>query len=185
MRFFREALVAAMLLGCGDESSGPAVPQVEGSESGALQSSSGGIGEAKAKDDDDKGHKGQTRGFFTPGPGGGTFVGTAFTEISKLSLPPGEYIANASAVLSFSGSQELHLVDCVFTIGERIKGEQARGAFAASVSGGFVTLPLTLGVTISTTSDLVVACRSDVGDVVFSQSSPITAIRVNRLTVQP
>jgi hypothetical protein len=181
MRFLREALVAAMLLGCGDDSSGPVQPQVEGTESGPLQSSSGGSGDVKAKDDDDKGHKGQTRGFFTPGPGGGTFVGTAFTEISKLSLPAGEYIANASAVLG--SGDPAHFVDCTFTTGGTNKGELTRGM--AGGTNTFVTLPLTVGFTISTTTDLGVACRSDVAGVVFSQSSPITAIRVDRLTVLP
>jgi hypothetical protein len=188
MRFLREASIAAMLLGCGDDSSGPAQPQVEGMSSGSVQNSSRGSGDAKAKDDD-KGHKGQTRGFYVEGflNGASVNIGTDFTEIQKFSsLPPGSYIANASAVLASSGSPEFHFVDCIFTIGGTIKGELARGVVGGTGSGGFVSLPLTIGFTISTTTDLGVACRTtaELG-VVGSQGSPITAIRVDRLAIQP
>jgi hypothetical protein len=188
MRFLREALIAAMLLGCGEDNSDPAQPQVEGMGSSPLQSSSGVSGAARAADDDKghKGPKGQTRGFFVSGiPGGGAInIGTDFTEIQKFSsLPPGSYIANASAVLASNGP-DLRLVDCGFTVGGTLQGELARG-MVGGAPNNFVSLPLTVGFTIETTTDLGVACRSDVSPAVVSQPSPITAIRVDRLTIQP
>ena len=131
--------------------------------------------------------RGLTRGFFVSGfPNGHTeALGTDFTEIQRLSsLPAGNYIANASAVLSSSNDPQLHLVDCIFMIGGFNQGELARGLLGGTVNN-FASLPLTLGFSITTTSDLVLACRADVSAVVFSQSSPITAIRVDSLTAQP
>jgi hypothetical protein len=185
MRFLRELSIAAMLLGCGDDSSGPAQPEVEGTTSSSLQNSSGGSIAAKVKDDN-KGHKDQTRGFFVTGiPGGGAInIGTDFTEIQRLSsLPPGSYIANASAVLASSGP-DLRLVDCIFTAGGTFQGELARG-MVGGAANNFVSLPLTVGFTIETTTDVAVACRSDVAPAVVSQQSPMTAISVTHLTVQP
>jgi hypothetical protein len=131
--------------------------------------------------------KGQTRGFFASGfPNGATVaLGTDFTEIQRLqSLPRGNYVANASAGLT-SNYPDLLFVDCVFTIGGFIQGDVARGMVGGTGISNFVSLPLTVGFRIKKTQDLVLACRSDVADVVFSQNSPVTAIRVDRLKIQP
>ena len=136
---------------------------------------------------DAHGGNGRTRGFFVSVfPSGATVaLGTDFTEIQRLqSLRRGNYVANASAVLG-SNYPDLRFVDCVFTIDGLIQGDLARGMVGGTGIDNFVSLPLTVGFTIKKTQDLVLACRSDVVDVVFSQSSPVTAIRVDRLTVQP
>jgi hypothetical protein len=129
--------------------------------------------------------RGPARGFFVSGPptGAAEPIGDDFTEIQVFeSLPRGSYIANAGAVL-VSSSPEPRLVDCVFTLDGVIQGElPARGVVGAIV--GFLTLPLTIGFTIETVQDLGVACRADVPDLVQSQPSTMTAIRVNRLIVQ-
>jgi hypothetical protein len=173
-----------MLLGCGDDSSGPAQPQVEGTLD-PVQSGSGENGAARAADD--ARGRGPARGFFVSGiPGGGAVnIGTVFTEIQKLSsLPPGSYIANASAVLASSGP-DLRFVDCSFQTGGFNRGELARGMVGGGGGNNFVSLPLTIGITITTTTDLVLACRADVSPAVRSQPSPLTAISVSRLTIQP
>jgi hypothetical protein len=184
MRFLREALIAAMLLGCDDDSSAPTQPTFAGASSNPVQSTSGESGAALAANND--GGRGPARGFFASGIPGGAAVnmGTDFTEIQKLtSLLPGSYIANASAVLASNGP-DLRLVDCSFTTGGTLRGELARG-MVGGTANNFVSLPLTIGFTIGTTTDLAVACRSDVSPAVVSQPSPITAISVNHLTIQP
>jgi hypothetical protein len=174
MRYVYGALIAAaVLLGCDNDSSGPAQPQVEAAKTGPELSSGGVSG-------------GGTRGFFVSFiPGGAAVnIGEDFTEIQKFSaLPPGSYIANASAVLASNGP-DLRLVDCVFTTGGTFQGELARGVVGGGANN-FVSLPLTVGFTIETTTDVGVACRADVSPAVVSQPSPMTAIRVDRLTVQP
>ncbi|HKF95971.1 MAG TPA: hypothetical protein VKB96_15540 [Gammaproteobacteria bacterium] len=128
---------------------------------------------------------GATRGFYVQ-PGGNfnsIFIGTDFTKFQRLSLPPGNYIANASAVLA-SQDTNFHQVDCVFMIGGNIASEVASGTIGGNF-GNFISLPLTLGFKLSNPEDLVLACRADALDVVSTQGSPITAIRVNRLTIQP
>jgi len=125
-------------------------------------------------------------GFFAF-PGGGNWVsiriGTDFTDIQRFpSLPKGMYVANASAVLA-SDSPAFNYVDCIFKIGGNIQGDLARGIIGGTISS-FITLPLTTGFRIDEDQDLAVACRSEGSGVVWSQPSPITAIRVNKLAVK-
>jgi hypothetical protein len=49
MRFLHEALIAAMLLGCDDDSSAPTQPAFAGASTNPIQSTIGEIGGAKAK----------------------------------------------------------------------------------------------------------------------------------------
>jgi hypothetical protein len=178
MRVIRGALIAAMLLGCDEASSGPMQPETEVTSSEPVES---GTSAAAATTDPIE----PTRGFFFPGPPGGTFVGTGFTVISKLSLPAGKYIANASAVLN-SNDPEHRFVDCTFRLSGSNKGELSRGMLGGTGFDTFVSLPLTIGFAVRAPTALEVACVAEVAGVVFSQSSPITAIRVDRLTiVQP
>jgi hypothetical protein len=181
MKFLRGALMTVMLLGCDDDNGGPVQPEVQ-DPGGPVQSRSEESGGPLAAIDDIR----PTRGFFVSGfPSGATVaIRRTFTEIQKFSsLPPGKYIANASAVLA-SNDAELRFVDCIFTINRAIRGELARGMVGGTGRDNFVSLPLTIGFEINMTSNLGVACRSDVSGVVFSQGSPITAIRLDRLTVQ-
>jgi hypothetical protein len=106
-----------------------------------------------------------------------------FTTVQNLSLPPGSYLANASAVVS---SEELSSgyvnVDCIFMLNGLIQGELSRATVGGTVTT-MATLPLTIGFTIKKPTDLVVACRSS-GTQVWSQPTSITAIRVENLVIQ-
>jgi hypothetical protein len=129
----------------------------------------------------------ETRGFFAD-PGHGSWqsvnIGTNFTVIQRFSaLPPGKYLAHASAVLA-SSDPLFRYVDCGFTIGRNLQSDLARGVVGGTGVDNFVSLPLTLGFTLTTAQTLAVACRADVADAVVSQPSPITIIKVDRLTVQ-
>jgi hypothetical protein len=106
-----------------------------------------------------------------------------FTPVQNLSLPPGSYIANASAVVSSEdlSSGYVH-VDCIFMLHGFIRGEASRATVGGTVTT-FITLPLTIGFTIEEPTDLVVACRST-GTQVWSQPTSITAIRVENLVIQ-
>jgi hypothetical protein len=153
---------------------------------GALLASAGTGVAASAADSG----RGPMQGFFVSDfpDGGFEFLdgdlarAAEFTEIQVLSLPPGKYIANASAVLA-SNDVQLHLVDCTFTIGGVNQGALIRGMIGGDINN-FATLPLTIGFTLQGAQDLGVACRSDAPRIVVSQPSPLTAIRIGRLTVQ-
>jgi hypothetical protein len=103
-----------------------------------------------------------------------------YKVIQDLALPPGRYIANASAALESGGGTFL-LAECVLMLNGAVLGDISRGLIGGSVQN-FLTLPLTVGFTTGTAQDLQLACRGDVG--VRSQPSPMTAVRVNQLTVQ-
>lgn len=137
---------------------------------------------ARADDDD----QGGTRGFFASPQGGGGWASVVldqqFRDIQRLSLPPGRYVANATAALA-SGSPDFQAVGCFFRVGEVFQGDTVQGLIGGGVNN-FVTLPITAGFTLRTTQDLAVACAAERPDLVVSQPSPITAIRVDRLTVQ-
>jgi hypothetical protein len=75
-------------------------------------------------------------------------------------------------------------VDCIFLTNGRIHGDLARGMIGGTGRDDFTSLPLTIGFSITAPTDLVLACSSDVPGVVFSQTSHITAVRVDRLTIQ-
>jgi hypothetical protein len=123
-----------------------------------------------------------TRGFFAfPGGDGWVTVnlGTEFTDLQRLTLPPGKYIATATAALA---SNILTSVGCRLTIGT-LEGDFVQGVLGRD-SNDFLALPLTFGFTIQTPQDLAVACVAGSAGAVVSQPSPITAIPVDRLTIQ-
>jgi hypothetical protein len=136
---------------------------------------------------DDDIHPSPTQGFyaFPNGPTGGwetVFLETEFAPIQRLSLPAGSCIANGMASLASFGPS-VNLVDCIFFVGGGFQGEMSRG----SVGGGpsnFTTLPLTIGFRINGNRQIAIACRADTPGVVLSQPSPITAIRVDRLSIR-
>ena len=178
MRFLREAAVAAMLLACNDDTSAPTQPTIAGASSDPELSSSAVDGNAAAASS-------TTRGFFVGnGPTGAAIsIGTGFSVIQKMSLPAGSYVATVSAVVS-SNDPEARLVDCVFAVGGITTGQLARGMVGGLGPNNFATIPNTVVFAITTRTNLAVACRSDVGDRVVSQPSPLTAIRVGSVTVQ-
>lgn len=173
MRVLGGVLIATLLAGCDDGGSGPVQPDAEVAVAEQVQANTSTAAATMEP----------VRGFFFPGPSGGTFVGPGFTEITTLSLPAGKYIANASAVLNSNNAEHL-FVDCTFTLNGSNKGELSRGMIGGTGFDTFVSLPLTIGFAVSVTTELGVACRSEVANAVFSQSSPLTAIRVDRLTVR-
>lgn len=142
----------------------------------------GGGKTAWAQDDD----QGATRGFFaSPQIGGWASVALdqQFRDIQRLSLPPGRYVANATAQLA-SGDPNFHGVSCLLRVGDLIVSDAMQGLIGGGVNN-FVTLPLTFAFTIRTTQNLAVACATENSGLgIVSQPSPITAIRVDRLTIQ-
>lgn len=184
MRMLRGVALAAILVACGDNVDQPTAPA-----QGAGDAATGDAvtGAEPAADVAATTTPGVTRGFYVDGfPNGGSTisVGTNFTEIQVYrGLPAGKYIATASAVLTANGS-DVHFVDCIFTVGGTIRGELSRGMVGGRIGDNFLSVPLTFGFTTSQRTDLGVSCVTDVDGVVFTQGSPITAIRVDQLTTQ-
>lgn len=105
-----------------------------------------------------------------------------FTVIQTLSLPAGDYIANATPVVSVGGPSDPFLVDCMFTLNGTRVGELSHGMVGGSFNN-FLTLPLTAGFSIRRPQTLAVACRADPPGV-YSQPTSITAIRVDNVVIQ-
>jgi hypothetical protein len=126
--------------------------------------------------------QGPTRGFFAFPSGDGwvtvNLVAAESTVIQRLTLPPGKYIANAIASLA---SNNLTSVRCRLTIGT-LDSDYVTGVVGGELND-FLTLALTFGFTVQAPQDLVLSCTAASAGVV-SQPSPITAIRVDRLTIQ-
>ena len=111
-------------------------------------------------------------------------LGTEFTEIQRLRLPAGRYIVNAAAQFA-AGTIGSVLVDCRFTLNGVQKGYMSRGAIGGTGSNNnLVTIPLTVGFSISSNRNLGLECRAEFPLMVVSQPSPITAIRVNELVIK-
>jgi hypothetical protein len=181
MRALKAALLATLLLACENGAGEPAQP-TEGSTPAAI------LGNTEAADAQLATTEGTAlvRGYFATGfPNGGSSepLGTSFTRTQKLALPAGKYIANGSAVLA-TNEARLRYVDCIFLVNGRIVGDAARGMIGGTGRDNFMSLPLTAGINITAPTNLVLGCRSDVAGVVFTQTSHITAIRVDRLTIQ-
>jgi hypothetical protein len=180
MRALYGGLMAVVLLGCDADSSDPVQPQLERSEPAGLVSS-----EVTASAEATTATIGETRGFFTAGAARVVTLGTDLRQITKLTLPPGSYVANVSAVFAASGSL-VRLIDCFFTVGGVPRGALTRGMVGGLGPNNFTTLPHTIGVTLAARTDLGVACRTEAeGTGVVSQPSHLTAIRVDRLTARP
>lgn len=128
--------------------------------------------------------QGSTRGFFAFPSGDGwvtVIIGTdptVPTVLQRLTLPPGKYIANAIASLA---SSNLTSVRCRLTVGT-LDSDYVTGVVGRELND-FLTLALTFGFTIQAPQELAIACTA-ASDGVVSQPSPITAIRVDRLTIQ-
>ncbi len=181
MRALEAALLATFLFACDNAAGEPAQPGEEGAPSATPQ-------EIEAADVQLATTDGTAlvRGWFATGfPNGGSSepLGTSFTRTQKLALPAGKYIANGSAVLATNEAQ-LRYVDCIFLVNGLIIGDVARGMIGGTGADNFVSLPLTVGFSINAPTNLVLGCRSDIAGVVFTQTSHITAIRVDRLTIQ-
>ena len=172
MRFLGHATAVALLLACSDQSGTPTQPTA----------ASGAAPAAAAVVETD--HVATaTRGFYVGrGPTGAAIsLGTGFSVIQKVSLPAGSYVVTASAVLA-SSDPEPRLVDCIFSVGGLTTGQLSRGV-VGGLPNAFLTLPNTIVFSISVRTNLSMACRADVGNRVFSQPSPLTAIQVGSVTV--
>ena len=181
MRALKAALLATLLLACENGAGEPAQPREESAPAATPQNTEAADVQLATIDG-----TGLVRGYFATGfPNGGTTepLGTSFTRAQKLALPAGKYIANGSAVLATNEAQ-FRYVDCIFLVNGRIIGDVARGMIGGTGVDNFMSLPLTVGFSINAPTNLVLGCRSDVAGVVFTQTSHITAIRVDRLTIQ-
>jgi hypothetical protein len=177
MRYLHTVVIAGLVAGCGEDSA----PTQPGSGRGAGEAvvSKGVEAEGAIAATGD----GLIRGFAIMEGGVSIPIGTSFTPIQKLSLPAGKYIANASAVLAID-VDERHFIDCIFLINGGIQGDAAKGTIGGNGFGDHTSLPLTIGFSLSAPADLVLGCQSEVSGLIFSQTSHITAIRVDRLTIQ-
>jgi hypothetical protein len=176
MRYLHPVVLAALVAGCGEESA-PTQP-ASGPGAGEAVVSKGVEADGAIAAGDDL-----IRGFAIMEGGVSIPIGTRFTRIQKLSLPAGKYIANASAVLAID-VDERHFIDCIFLINGRIQGDAAKGTIGGNGFGDHTSLPLTVGFSLSAPANLVLGCQSEVSGLIFSQTSHITAIRVDRLTIQ-
>jgi hypothetical protein len=103
-----------------------------------------------------------------------------FAEVQVIrDLPPGNYIANAVAVVASSDPQ-FHNVQCIFTIGGSIQGIAVQSNLGGGINN-FVSIPLTIGFTLNSHKRFAVACRTDVANIVVSQPSLISVVNVDRI----
>ena len=176
MRFLREAALAVLLLACNDDASTPTQPAAGDSPADPELLTA-------AVDGSTTTTISPTRGFFVGnGPTGAAIsLGTGFSVIQKISLPPGSYVATGMAVVAAT-DPKLRSVDCSFAVGGLTRGQLARGMVGGGINT-FATIPNTIVFTIAETKNLSLACRADVADHVVSQPSPLTAIKVNSVTV--
>lgn len=177
MRYLHTVVIAALVAGCGEESAPTQPASGPGSGEAVVSKGVQADGAIAATAD------GLIRGFVIKDGGVSIPIGTSFTPIQKLSLPAGKYIANASAVLAID-VDERHYIDCIFLINGGIQGDAAKGTIGGNGFGDHTSLPLTVGFSLSAPADLVLGCQSEVSGLIFSQTSHITAIRVDRLTIQ-
>jgi hypothetical protein len=180
MRILRGAALAAFLAACGENAREPTAPT---RSPVAAESAADEVADIAASTVS----PGVTRGFYVegfPNGGHGISLGTNWTEIQVYrGLPAGKYITTASAVLVANGT-DVHFVDCIFTVAGGLRGEVSRGMVGGIIGDNSVSLPLTMGFTTSKPVNLGVSCATDVEGIVFTQGSPITAIRVDQLTSQ-
>lgn len=178
MRFLRGTLAAALLLGCNDESSSPTQPA--SADRPADAEISAGVAEATTTS-----ASAAIRGFFVGNnpTASAINIGTGFTVIQKISLPAGSYVATAMAVLA-SNDPEARLVDCMLAVGGVRRGQLARGMVGGLGANNFTTIPNTIVFAIKVRTNLTVVCQADLANRVVSQPSPLTAIRVDSVTVQ-
>ncbi len=178
MRYIHAIALVALMAACSEENA-PTQP-TSGLESGEAMLSKGGDAEASLASTAD----GPIRGFAIQAGGVSIPVGTAFTPVQSLSLPAGRYIATASAVLAID-VDERHYISCIFLINGLTQGDASKGTIGGNGFQDFTSLPLTVGFALTAPTDLVLACQSEVDGLIWSQTSHITAIRVDRLTIQP
>ncbi len=177
MRYVHAVVIATLMAGCGEESGPTQPPSGPGLGKAVVSNGVEADGAVAATGD------GLIRGFAIMEGGVSIPIGTSFTPIQKLSLPAGKYIANASAVLAID-VDERHYIDCIFLIKGLIQGDAAKGTLGGNGFGDHTSLPLTVGFSLSGPADLVLGCQSEVSGLIVSQTSHITAIRVDRLTIQ-
>jgi hypothetical protein len=107
-------------------------------------------------------------------------LGSDFVNVVTLSLPAGNYVANATAALT--GSVAFNTAQC------RIQGSSSTLSDNVQMTIGgaaisFGAVPLVAAFTLSSSDAVSLACRAT-GDTIQTQPSTITAIQVGELTIQ-
>jgi len=125
-----------------------------------------------------------TRGFFAMPTGNfiSVVLGSDLTDIQRLNLPAGNFIVNASAVLATFGDVPRH-VTCSLVVDNLARGEAATGVVGGAGVDVTTSLPITAGIRLVSRADVAVACAADEPGLVWSQPSPITAIKVDALSI--
>jgi hypothetical protein len=125
-----------------------------------------------------------TRGFFAMPTGSfiSVVLGSDLTDIQRLNLPAGNFIVNASAVLATFGDVPRR-VTCSLVVDNLARGEAATGVVGGAGVDVTTSLPITAGIRLVSRADLAVACAADEPGLVWSQPSPITAIKVDALSI--
>lgn len=112
-------------------------------------------------------------------------IGTDFTVIAAVNLPPGNWVAFATATLTTTATGTTN-IQTGFLLGGEIYSPFVQTQLVVTdlltSAGASQVVPITTGLTINTLQTLQVACRASPPDVVYSQPSTITAIQVESLT---
>jgi hypothetical protein len=129
-----------------------------------------------------QGPPGQATGHVSGGGFGMEQVDPDWTVVETLhGLPPGTYLATATAALASDSRSPLQAAQCQLQI-PGVWGGQDHQASIGGSAGTFAVVPLIAGFTIETTQDLLLVCRATYEGVV-TQQSVISAIPVTTLTV--
>ena len=109
-------------------------------------------------------------------------TGPEFTVIAFLELPPGSWVAFATATLA-SGTPGTNGVQTGFLLDGNLYSPVVNADFTVADNGaGFLVVPLTTGLTLETTQTLQVGCVAAQPYTIESQQTTITAIQVDSMT---
>lgn len=104
---------------------------------------------------------------------------TATPILTLAAVPPGSYVLFATAAIS--GNATFSTTSCSLTRGD---GSTLSAYVQATIGGGsgftFGSVPINTSITLASTTDIVLSCRSS-GTNVVSQPSTITAIKVGAI----
>jgi hypothetical protein len=109
-------------------------------------------------------------------------TGPEFTVIAFLELPPGSWVAFATAAFAANGPPGTSVVQTVFLLDGEIYSTAVQSDFVISDTfEGARVVPLTTGLTLNKPQTLQVGCLAT-QPVIVSQQTTITAIEVDSVT---